>query len=199
VRSLGLKLKDWREAESVREGLQEVLGPSGFSVSTWKQQKDVVLQAVKRQKDVLFVILFFADIVAGIGILITLRILVAEKIRDIGIFSAIGASPRKVMFTFVLTGLSISLMGAAVGIGAGMTIVSLSNEIVSALSWLGLTEFHTYVHEIQHLKRIPVEYRFGTLLKVVASTLISAFLFSLYPAFLAARLKPVEAIRREFL
>ncbi|MHC4598723.1 MAG: ABC transporter permease [Planctomycetota bacterium] len=199
VRSLGLKLQDWREAEAVRDGLKEVLGPSGFNVTTWKEQKDVILQAVKRQKDVLFVILFFADIVAGIGILITLRILVAEKIRDIGIFSAIGSSPFKVMTTFVLTGLSIALMGAAVGIGAGMTIVSLSNEIVSALSWLGLTEFHTYVHEIQHLKRIPVEYRVGTLLKVVASTVISAFLFSLYPAFLAARLKPIDAIRREFL
>ncbi|MHC4779584.1 MAG: ABC transporter permease [Planctomycetota bacterium] len=199
VRSLGVKLADWRKAEEVRQVLQASLGPSGFSVTTWRQQKEVVLEAVKRQKDVLFVILFFADIVAGFGIFITLRILVAEKIRDIGIFTAIGASPYKIMGTFILTGLTIALLGAAAGVGAGMLIVSQSNEIVSALSWMGLTEFKTYVEEIQHLKEIPVEYRLDTLVKILGATLVSALLFSLYPAFLAARLKPVDAIRREFL
>jgi ABC-type lipoprotein release transport system permease subunit len=199
VRSLGVKLADWRKAEEVRQVLQASLGPSGFSVTTWRQQKEVVLEAVKRQKDVLFVILFFADIVAGFGIFITLRILVAEKIRDIGIFTAIGASPYKIMGTFILTGLTIALLGAAAGVGAGMLIVSQSNEIVSALSWMGGTEFKTYVEEIQHLKEIPVEYRLDTLVKILGATLVSALLFSLYPAFLAARLKPVDAIRREFL
>ncbi|MHC5080138.1 MAG: ABC transporter permease [Planctomycetota bacterium] len=199
VRGVGFKLKNWRESDAVREALNTAFGGSGFTVTTWKQKKDVLIQAVERQKQVLFVILFFADIVAGFGIFITLRILVAEKVRDIGIFSAIGAGPRSVMSAFVLTGLTIGLAGAAVGVAAGMGIVSLSNEIVEALNVLGVTEFKSYIEEIQHLKRIPVEYRIGTLMKIILWTLVSAFLFSIYPAFLAARMKPVDAIRREFL
>jgi len=199
VRGVGLRLKDWREAQAVREVLQPVFMPSGFIVTTWKQRKEVIIEAVKRQKQVLFVILFFADIVAGFGIFITLRILVAEKVSDIGIFASIGARPFKIMTAFVMTGLAIGLIGASIGVLVGIGIVNFSNEIVSALSWLGLTEFKSYIEEIQHLKRIPVEYRLWTLAKIILMTLISTLIFSLYPAFIAARMKPVDAIRREFL
>jgi len=199
VRGVGFKIRDWRRAEEVRDVLREVFRSPGLLVTTWKDRKAVLIQAVQRQKQVLFVILFFADLVAGLGILITLRILVAEKVRDIGILSAVGASPGKIMTTFVITGLVIALAGAVVGVGVGMGIVSLSNEIVAALDWLGFTEFRSYIEEIQHLERIPVEYRPLTLVKILGATLVSALLFSLLPAFLASRLKPVDAIRREFL
>jgi lipoprotein-releasing system permease protein len=199
IRGLGFKLRDWREADSVRDRLAAELNPADYLVTTWRQRREVVLEAVNRQRQVLFVILFFADIVAGFGIFVTLRILVAEKVQDVGILSALGAGPWKVMGAFLLVGLSIGLVGSLLGVAAGTALVGFINEIVDALDRLGFSEFKVYIVDVQHLKRLPVEYSPWTLAQIVLATLASSCVFSLYPAWLASRLKPVDAIRREFL
>jgi lipoprotein-releasing system permease protein len=199
IRGLGVRLADWRQAEAVRERIAGALDPGDYLVSTWRQKREVFIEAVNRQKQVLFVILFFADIVAGFGIFVTLRILVAEKVQDVGILSAIGAGPWKMMGAFLFVGLSIGLIGSLLGVSAGMGLVGFINEIVEVLDGLGFTEFKAYIVDVQHLKRLPVEYSPATLAQIVLATLATACAFSLYPAWLASRLKPVDAIRREFL
>jgi lipoprotein-releasing system permease protein len=200
VRSVGLKLRDHRRAETLCGELQRALDPSVkvMVVSTWKEKKGILIQAVNIQKRVLLVILFFAVFVAGFGILLSLRIMVTEKVMDIGILMGLGGSPLDIVVFYVLAGFFLGCIGSVAGVTIGAGLVHFSNEIVTFLSQvLGVSEFEMYIHDVQHLKEIPVSFDITSLVLIVAVTIGASYQFALYPALAASRFTPLDAVRRK--
>jgi len=132
-------------------------------------------------------------LVAGIGIMNTMIVSVMERTREIGILKALGAKNRTIMLIFLGEALLIGLIGSILGIGSGILMA----EIFSRLGFTsfegrpgGITASTTSVELIPVLT--PT-----TLVGALAFGLFVSILFGLYPAWKAAKLEPVEALRYE--
>jgi putative ABC transport system permease protein len=120
-------------------------------------------------------------VVAGIGILNIMLVSVAERTREIGIRKAIGATSRQVLLQFFIEALLISLIGCAIGLVFGVIVGALVNQFA-------LVKISGVVPAIPWLRSIAIATGFATLVTLA---------FGTYPAWRAARLDPIEALRYE--
>ena len=135
----------------------------------------------------MFVILSLIVLVAAFNIIATLIMIVVEKTKDIGILKAMGATDRSVLRIFMWEGLAVGIAGTLCG-----TVVG------ALLSWLvGRYRFITIPGEVYFLDRLPAKLECGDLSIVALVALLISFLATIYPAWRASKLEPVEAIRFE--
>ena len=140
-------------------------------------------------------ILFFFLVVAGFSISAILIMIVLEKVRDIGILLAMGASPRGIAGIFVLYGVTIGLIGAGLGLLGGVIFVQNIDSVEAFI--YEQSGWQPFPPEIYDLQAIPRILDWHTNLYIVATAVAVSFLASLLPAVRAAWLNPVEAIRYE--
>ena len=114
-------------------------------------------------------------LVGGIGVMNIQLVSVAERTKEIGIRSAIGASPRQILVQFLAEAVVLSLTGSLVGVGLGWLASSL---VAEAMAWSGNLSILTILGATL----------FGTSVGVA---------FGYLPARRAARLEPIEALRHE--
>ena len=114
-------------------------------------------------------------LVGGIGIMNIMLVSVTERTREIGLRLAVGARPRDVLSQFLIEATTLATIGGAIGVALG---VSAAMAIASAAGWPSVISFQAIA------------------LAVGVSGLIGVF-FGFYPARQAARLDPIEALRRE--
>jgi lipoprotein-releasing system permease protein len=164
-------------------------------VQSWQDRHIVLLSAIDVERGLLNVLLFMIVGVAGFGILAIFSMIVSEKIRDIGIMKALGASNTGVMSIFVTYGLLLGLIGCALGTAAGIAIAHNINPIESALS--RITGNSLFPKNIYYFDSIPSNVEWIHLLLVNAGAIATAVTFSILPALKAARLHPVRALRFE--
>jgi lipoprotein-releasing system permease protein len=195
VNAIEIKLRPGADGNAVRDKLKAAFPAGFYRVETWRDKQGALLAAVQMETTILNILLFFIIAVAGFGILAIFYMIVVEKTRDIGILKSLGASGRGVMGIFLTYGLSLGLVGSGVGLVLGLTFVHYINPIADGLGWLmGRPLFNP---EIYYLYRIPTIVFPETAAWIVAGALCIAMLASVLPAFRAARLHPVEALRYE--
>jgi lipoprotein-releasing system permease protein len=195
ITSIQIKLRDYRDAEKVKQRLQAVFPSNQFSVRTWEEKQGPLLAAVDIEAAILNVLLFLIIAVAGFGILAIFFMIVVEKTRDIGILKALGASSRGVMTIFLSYGLSLGMVGAGAGVIAGLLFVHYINEIEKLITWL--TGKKVFDDRIYYFPEIPTQVNPGMVLWVAAGAILIAVLASILPARRAAALQPVKALRYE--
>lgn len=181
-----LRIPDLFQARERARALAEALGPS-YRVTNWIDLNRNLFAWMKIEKAVMFTILVLIVLVAAVNIVSSLVMLVLEKRRDIGVLRAMGVTPAGIMKIFLLQGTMIGTAGTLLGLAAG-----------AAVSYaLGRWELLQLPGEIYFLKTLPVKMEPLDFALVGASALAICFLASLYPAWQAARLAPVQAIRYE--
>jgi lipoprotein-releasing system permease protein len=174
--------------------IKEAAGRPVFVVD-WQHKNTAFFTALEVERNVMFVILTLIVFVAALNIISGLIMLVKDKSADIAILRTMGATQWAILRIFVITGASIGVVGTLIGFIFG-TLVCLNIESIHRfLVWLLHVE--VFNSEIYFLSKLPAEMSFGETSGVVIVALALSLLATIYPAWRAARLDPVEALRYE--
>ena len=194
INKLRVRIRDYDHADEMKEKIEKLF-KGRFDVSTWMEEKAILLQAVAVERTLNGVILFFIVLVAAFSILAILSMLVTEKTRDIGILRAMGATVPGIMTIFLGEGLIIGSIGCGLGVGLAVFILRNLNPLAD---WVySKTGWYPFPKDIYLLDQIPHEINLPVWVLIISATLFVCLLAALYPAWKAARLNPVEALRYE--
>jgi lipoprotein-releasing system permease protein len=177
-----------------RRLITEAAGRPIFLID-WRQRNATFFNALQVERNVMFLILTIIVIVAAFNITSGLIMLVKDKGRDIGILRTIGVTQGGIMRIFMVTGASVGVVGTLVGFLLALLVCLNIESIRRFLSWLTNTEL--FSPELYFLSKLPADLDGGETTAVVVMALTLSLLATLYPAWRAARLDPVEALRYE--
>ena len=169
-------------------------GPSIY-VTDWRQRNATFFNALQVERNVMFLILALIVLVAALNIISGLIMLVKDKGRDIAILRTMGTARGAVMRIFLLVGAAIGITGTLAGFVLGVLVSLNVDRIRWFIAWLTDTEL--FPAELYYLSKLPADMDTGETATVVVMALVLSVLASVYPAWRASRLDPVEALRYE--
>ena len=178
----------------IRPEIEAAMGRQAFLVD-WRQRNTTFFSALEVERNVMFLILALIVLVAALNIISGLTMLVKDKGRDIAVLRTLGATRGAVMRVFLVTGAAIGTVGTLAGLILG-TIVTWNVEWLRGLI-SSLTGTEIFTPELYYLSVLPAEMDPGEVIAVVLMALGLSYLATVYPAWRAARLDPVEALRYE--
>lgn len=194
VHSIQVMTDDPFHAEEVKKRLQEELPPA-YHMVTWMEQNRQLFAALRVEKNMMFFLLIIITIVAAFGITNTLITVAVQKTREIGLLKALGFGNRSVMGVFIWQGAIEGALGTLLGVGAGLLLLRFRNNLLDLLSFRFNMEL--FPKELYHLSRIPATISASDILIVAGSVMVICTLAGVIPAYRAARLDPVQALRHE--
>lgn len=162
-------------------------------VSDWTRRHVNFFRSIQITKSILFVILLLVIAVAAFNIVSTLVMVVKDKQADIAILRTIGARPSSILKIFVTQGSIVGIAGTLAGVGLGMLLaLNLESIIGFSEAAFGIKFLAADVYFISDL---PSELRYGDVARIAIIALGLALISTLYPAWVAARTAPAEALR----
>jgi len=182
------------QVERYRKLVSDAAGRPIYMVD-WRQRNATFFSALQVERNVMFMILTIIVIVAAFNITSGLIMLVKDKGRDIGILRTMGVTQGAIMRVFMMTGASVGVVGTVVGFILALIICLNIESIRRFVSWITNTEL--FSPELYFLSKLPADVDGGETAAVVVMALALSLLATLYPAWRAARLDPVEALRYE--
>jgi lipoprotein-releasing system permease protein len=194
VHGLMVTLDDPYRAELVRGELRKVLDHS-LDIRTWSQENSTILNALEVEKNVMFYLLFFIMIVAAFGIMNSLITFVVQKTREIGVMKALGATRGQILWLFLSQSAIVGIIGVSAGFGLGMLAVHYRNEFLHFMR--RVTKLELFPQQIYSFTELPAVLDPKDIALICGSALVICVLAGLIPAWNAARLNPVAALRHE--
>jgi lipoprotein-releasing system permease protein len=194
VQSIRLMTKDPYRAQEIRGAIRAMLG-TDYYVETWMEQNRQLFSALRVEKNMMFFLLIFITVVAAFGITNTLITVTVQKTREIGLLKSIGFSSGTVMRIFFWQGWLEGMIGTTAGIGTALVVLRYRNDL---LRWLSDTfSLELFPKELYRLSEIPSRTSAVDVAIVAGAVVLICTLAGLIPAWRAARLDPVQALRHE--
>ena len=194
VTNIDVTLDDDKYLQPVRNALERSLG-GGAYIYDWKQSNAAFFNAIEVERNVMFIILTLIIVVAAFNIISGLIMLVKDKGRDIAVLRTMGATKGMIMRIFFMDGAFIGVVGTLIGFVLGLLFCENIESIRQGLQTiLGRDLFSA---EIYFLSKLPAKVDMWEVLSVVSISLLLSFAATLYPAWRAAKMDPVEALRYE--
>jgi lipoprotein-releasing system permease protein len=186
VNGLEVKVDDVFAAPAVSARINDAVGLPYFA-RDWTVTHEQLWTMLALERHTMFIILSLIILVAAFNILSTLIMIVIEKTREIGIMKAMGATNGAVVRIFVLKGLIIGGVGTALGLGAGLGLCAILKKY----------QFIKLPAEVYAMRTLPVVVQPPDVIFICLVALGISVAATIYPAWRAARLEPVEAIQHE--
>tara|TARA_Y100000782_G_scaffold41136_1_gene45761 strand:+ start:201998 stop:203239 length:1242 start_codon:yes stop_codon:yes gene_type:complete len=174
--------------------LQSLVDPTGH-VITWVEGNRQFFEALKVERVAMFIILTLIVIVAAFNIITGQMMTVNDKKRDVAILRTMGADRGDILRLFFFSGFWVGLIGTFIGVVLGFVVIWQLHPIVSFIE--GLTGARLFSGEAYFLSQLPAKIVPEEMITIVVVSLLLSMLASLYPAYKATKLDPVEALRNE--
>jgi lipoprotein-releasing system permease protein len=163
--------------------IRETLGP-GYRIQDWRELNRSLFSALKLEKIAMFLVLGIVILVASFSIVGNLIMVVVEKGREIALLKTLGASDTGVMQLFAIQGLLIGLIGTALGIATGLLGC-----------WAGKRFGLPLNPDVYYIDRLPIHVDPQSVAAAAAAGVLISIAATLYPALLAARVRPAAGMR----
>jgi lipoprotein-releasing system permease protein len=164
-------------------------------VSDWTRRHVNFFRSIQITKSILFVILLLVIAVAAFNIVSTLVMVVKEKQSDISILRTVGARPSSIVRVFMTQGSIIGVVGTLAGVIGGMLLAANLESVVRFFEATFGIKF--LAADVYFISDLPSELQTGDVVRIASIALVLALLSTLYPAWMAARTAPAEALRYE--
>ena len=194
VHSVALRTADPYKVEATTNALRASLPPD-LAVSSWMDTTKDRLDAVANERTMMMFVMMIMVVVAAFSITNTLITVIVQKKREIGILKALGASRWAIIGVFLGQGAIVGVLGNIIGVAAGFTVLALRNQIREFLArFAGIDIFSA---KIYLFTEIPAQITAGDIAVICSSSFIICLVAAAIPAFFAADLDPVKALREE--
>lgn len=167
----------------------------GAVAETWRQRHAQVIGPIQKQRTLAVIMFSIISMVSVVLVFVIFYMIVVQKTRDIGVVKAIGGSNAGVACIFLSYGAAIGLIGSVLGTVGGYLFVRNINPIQDAIArWYG---FQVWDPEVFLFEKIPNQVDPRTATAIIVAAIAAGILGAVIPAFRAARMQPVEALRYE--
>ena len=196
IHGVNVKIAPGADADVVATRINGSLPPEARArARSWMEANQDFLFILQLEKNMIFFLLTFIIIVSAFSVTSSLLISVVRKTREIGLLGALGARPLQVAACFCFQGLLIGAAGTVSGLALGLGTLHFRNELVSAFTRLTASE--EVLVRFYQFSQLPAHTAPGDVGLIVTCSVVISTLAGLLPAWRAARLKPVEALRNE--
>ncbi|AOS43029.1 Lipoprotein-releasing system transmembrane protein LolC [Lacunisphaera limnophila] len=194
VHGYNVRLKPGADPDVAAAAINAAL-PATAGALTWFEANADFQAVLSFERNMIFFLLTFIIIVAAFSITSSLLVTVVRKTREIGLLGAMGGRAREVAASFCVQGLFIGLTGTAVGLAGGFLLLHWRNAIVATIAKFTMGP-EAFVKFYQ-FTNLPAHTTAKDVVIIILFSVVASTLAGLIPAWRAARLKPVEALRSE--
>jgi lipoprotein-releasing system permease protein len=194
VHGINVRVQPGAKEDEVAARINAILPPDVRAFS-WRDSFADFLWVLQLEKNMMMFVLLFVVLVAAFLTMSLLLVLVLKKTREIGLLGALGASRRQIALCFCLQGVGVGVVGTSAGLALGFTVLNFRNDLVRAITHI--TGGQELLARFYQFSELPAHTEARDLILIIVSALVLSTLAGIVPAVIAARLKPVEALRSE--
>ena len=194
IHGYNVRLQPGVDPDAAVVALNAVLPPVARAL-TWFEANADFQAVISFERNMIFFLLTFIIVVAAFSITSSLLVTVVRKTREIGLLGAMGGSARQVALCFCVQGLLIGVGGTLGGLGLGFALLHYRNALVQFIA--SLTMGPEVFAKFYQFSSLPAHTESKDVMIIIVFSILASTLAGLIPAWRAAKLKPVEALRSE--